>query len=139
MRKFLLGCGIVSSPLYVLTDLVGGLRYPGYSFASQGVSELMAIGAPSRGLVDPLFLLYDVLAVAFGIGVLREAGEANPQLRRSGLLLVAYAVAGMLGPTVFPMHQRGSAASDAAHIVLTALLVLFMFLAIGFAGMALGK
>jgi hypothetical membrane protein len=140
MRKLLLGCGIISSLLYVLTDLLGGLHYPGYSFGSQGVSELMAIGSPSRGLVDPLFILYDLLAVAFGIGVLREAGD-NPRLRRSGLLLVAYAVAGMLGPPFFSMHMRGtgSFASDRAHIVLTAVLVVFMFLAIGFAGLALDK
>jgi hypothetical membrane protein len=141
MRKVLLCCGAFSSLVYVLTDILGGLRYPGYSFASQGVSELMAIGAPSRGLVDPLFIVYDVLAVAFGIGVVREAAERNPQLRRSGLLLVVYALAGMLGPTVFPMHQRGtgSFASDTPHIVLTAVLVIFMFLAIGFAALALDK
>ncbi|HEY7233493.1 MAG TPA: hypothetical protein VH539_05045 [Gemmatimonadaceae bacterium] len=58
MRKFLLGCGGASSVLYVLTDLLGGLHYPGYSFVSQGVSELMAIGSPvertGRSAVSPL-------------------------------------------------------------------------------------
>jgi hypothetical protein len=44
-RQLLLACGILSSLLYVATDILGGLRYEGYSFTSQAVSELMAIGA----------------------------------------------------------------------------------------------
>ena len=45
-RALLLG-GVVSSALYVATDILGGLRYEGYSFTSQVISELMARGAPS--------------------------------------------------------------------------------------------
>jgi len=48
VRQLLLGCGALSSLLYVATDVLGGTRYEGYSFSSQAVSELMAIGAPSE-------------------------------------------------------------------------------------------
>jgi hypothetical protein len=44
VRRFLLGCGIVSSVWYVITDLIGTLRYPGYSYADQWFSELTAQG-----------------------------------------------------------------------------------------------
>ena len=78
-RKTLLVCGILSSLLYVATDVLGGMRYPGYSFTSQAVSELMAIGAPSEAFVDPLFIAYGVLVLAFGVGVLREGvGRTAP-------------------------------------------------------------
>jgi hypothetical protein len=36
VRKILLICGIVSSVWYVVTDVIGTLRYPGYSYANQG-------------------------------------------------------------------------------------------------------
>ena len=49
--KPLLICGILGSILYLFADVIGGLIWQGYSHASQGVSELMAVGAPSRPLV----------------------------------------------------------------------------------------
>jgi len=60
LRTILLACGILSSLLYVATDLLGGTSYEGYSFSAQTISELSAIGAPSKPLVGPLFLTYDV-------------------------------------------------------------------------------
>ena len=35
LRKILLGCGVVSSVLYVAVDVLGTLRYPGYSYTEQ--------------------------------------------------------------------------------------------------------
>ena len=49
-RKVLLGCGILSSLLYVAANIVGFRRWTDYSLTSQTVSELSAIGAPSRAL-----------------------------------------------------------------------------------------
>jgi hypothetical protein len=46
-RKVLLVCGILSSLLYVATDILGAMRFEGYSYTSQSISELMAVGAPS--------------------------------------------------------------------------------------------
>jgi hypothetical protein len=57
------------------TDVLGGMRYEGYSFTSQAISELMATGAPSEAFVDPLFITYGVLALAFSVGVRRERGR----------------------------------------------------------------
>jgi hypothetical membrane protein len=141
MRQLLLGCGVLSSLLYVVTDVIGGLSYEGYSFTSQAISELMAVGAPSEAIVDPLFLTYGVLALAFGVGVLREGAGRTRALRISGALLVGYAAMGFTGPILFEMHQRGTSGleGDTPHIILTALLVLLQLLAIGFAAFALGK
>jgi hypothetical membrane protein len=140
LRQVLLGCGILSSLLYIATDVLGGLRYDGYSFTSQAISELMAVGAPSEGFVDPLFILYGVLAVVFGIAVFRE-GAARSRLRITGALVIAYALLGLTGPLFFEMSQRGAGATgnDLGHIVLTAALVLCLLLTIGFGANALGR
>jgi hypothetical membrane protein len=137
----LIVCGILSSLLYVATDVLGGLLYDGYSFTSQMVSELMAIGAPSEAFVDPLFIIYGVLTAMFGLGVIREAGGRNNALRITGVLLIGYAVVGFTGPTLFEMHQRGagSSGSDLPHIVVTGVLVLLTLLAMGFGAFALDR
>jgi hypothetical protein len=141
IQQALLACGIVSSLLYAATDLLGGLRYEGYSFTSQAVSELMAAGAPSESLVDPLFIAYDLLMVAFGIGVLRERVGRNGFLRITGALLIAYGIMGFAGPTLFEMRPRGtgSIATDLPHIILTGALVLVTLLAIGMGAFAFGR
>ena len=142
VRQILLLCGILSPLLYVATDVLGGMRYEGYSFSSQAISELMAIGAPSETFVDPLFITYGVLTLAFGVGVFREGLDGNRALRIAGLLLIAYAASGLTGPVFFEMHQRGAgggSGSDFPHIVLTGVLVGLTLLAIGSSAFALGK
>jgi hypothetical membrane protein len=140
VQPMLLWSGIISSLLYVVTDVLGGLRYDGYSFTSQAISELMAVGAPSETFVDPLFILYGVLAAAFGIGVVQEETRQR-RLRIAGVLLTAYAIIGLTGPLFFEMSPRGAggAGSDSAHIVLTAVLVLLLLLAVGVGATALGR
>ena len=57
LRKTLLACDILSSVLYVGADLIAAVRFPGYhSFISQAVSELTAVGAPTKGSVEPFFI-----------------------------------------------------------------------------------
>lgn len=140
VRQVLLWCGIFSSLLYAATDVLGGLRYEGYSFTSQVISELMAVGAPSETFVDPLFIFYGLLAVAFGIGVFQE-GAGRSRLRIAGALLITYAIIGFTGPLFFEMNQRGAvgAGSDLSHIVVTAALVLLLLLSVGFGANAFGK
>jgi hypothetical protein len=140
-RRILLPCGVLSPLVYLAADVVGGLRYKGYSFTSQAISELMATGAPSESFVDPLFIMYGVLMVIFGAGVLRESADDERALRIAGALLVGYAAIGLTGPIFFEMHQRGAGSVDAdrPHIVLTGVLVLLTLLSIGSGALALGR
>jgi hypothetical protein len=140
-REVLLGCGAAATLVYAAADLIGGLVYPGYSFSSRMVSELMAVGAPSERYVDPLFLLFGGLTVAFGVGVFREGSGGNRRLEVAGALLAAYGAIGLSGPTLFEMHPRGSPGleSDWPHIAVTAVLVVVTLAAMGFAAFALGK
>ena len=78
VRKILLICGIVSSVWYVVTDVIGTLRYPGYSYADQWFSELTAQRAPTRDFMValngiPYTLLVGPSRRAYGHRLLRNA------------------------------------------------------------------
>ena len=137
-RRLLLACGIASSALYALVNVIAPLRYPGYDVVAQAVSELGAIGAPSRPLMIATGLPYNLLVLAFAWGVWR-AGDGNRPLRAAAASLAAFAALGVVAPFT-SMQQRGQpfALTDALHITCTALTVLLMLLAIGFGAAALG-
>ena len=105
VRKGLLVCGILSSLLYTAMAVFVPMRYDGYSSASQTISELSAIGAPTRAPWVVLGIAYTLLVAAFGWGV-RASGHDNRPLRVAAGLLVAYGLIGLAWPLA-PMHMRG--------------------------------
>ncbi|HEY3373728.1 MAG TPA: DUF998 domain-containing protein [Candidatus Aquicultor sp.] len=131
VQKALLVCGIVSTLLYAATDVLGGMRLTGYSHLDQMVSELSAVGAPTRPLMLASGIVYDTLVVVFGIGVWALAGKKR-SLRVSAIALVAFGVIGWLGWLV-PMNARGAerSATDLGHLVFGMASVLSMVLFIG--------
>lgn len=140
LRRVLLLCGILSSLLYVTTVVVAGLRWETYSAASQTVSELFAIGAPTSCLVVPLFVLYALLVYAFGAGVWLSAGRSRA-LRAAAVLIMGKEVLGLIVTLFFSMHLRGteSTLTDQMHAILTLVGVVFILAAIGLAATAFGK
>jgi len=137
----LLICGIVASVLYFAMNVFIPLQWQGYSFASQVISELSAIDAPTRSLWVPLGVAYGVLMLAFGWGVW-VSGRGNRPLRIAGALIFIYSIIGLAWP---PMHQRevvaagGATLTDTLHIVWSIAWVVFMLAAIAFGAFALGK
>src|SRR5215213_5670970 len=145
VRKILLGCGIVSSVWYVITDVIGTLRYPGYSYADQWFSELTAQGSPVRPLMIALNgIPYTLLVGAFAVGVWTSASPKRAA-RITGAMLLGYAAFGMAGGVFFPMRPREALAAgegtlrNAMHIPATAVMSLFIVLAMGFGATLLGK
>lgn len=141
-RKILLTCGIVSSLLYVAMNIIGAMRWEGYSSSAQTISELSAVGAPTRPLWMVLGTIYTVLMTAFGWGVWRSARQSHP-LRVVGGLIVVYGVSGLAWPFA-PMHQRtvlaasGGTLTDTMHIIFGMATVLLMVTAMGFGAAAFG-
>jgi hypothetical protein len=135
-RRALIICGILSSLWYVAINIYVPMQYEGYSLSSLTVSELSAIGAPTRKLWVLLVIAYPLLFAAFGLGVLQSAKE-NRALRVVGRLIIAYCVFNLYWP---PMHQRGlePTITDTLHIVWAAVTVLFMMVMMGFGAAALG-
>ena len=140
LRTALLICGIVSSLLYVGADILAAMRWENYSYASQSISELMAIGAPTRPLLVALFSVYNLLVIAFGYGVWAAAGSRRA-LRVTGILLAVYGAAGYVGLLATPVHLGEAVGSPAntLHIALTAVIVLLLLLSFGLGALAFGQ
>lgn len=143
VTSVLLVCGIGASLLYAALNAVVPFSAPGYSSVSQTVSELSAVGAPTRTLWMLLCIPYTLLSIAFAWGVWLAAGRDHG-MRVVGGLLLAYAALGLLWPFA-PMHSRealaagGGTFSDTMHIALGAGSVLLMLLAITRGSAAFGR
>lgn len=123
MKKLLMLCGISAAVVYVGTVILGGLLRPGYSHISEAISELVADGAPNRPLLSSLFLLYNVLASAFGIGLFLKA-KSQSRSQISGIIgslaLFLVGPAGILMELAFPQDPGGTATTFAGtmHFVM---------------------
>jgi hypothetical protein len=142
LRDTWLVCGVASSLLYFAMNIIVPMEWIAYDPVSQVVSELSAVGAPTRPLWVVLGILYTVLVTAFGWGV-RMAAGGDRRLRFAGTLIAIYGALGIVW--IFaPMHSRevlaagGGTFSDTMHIALSAATVLLYLLALGFAAGTLG-
>ena len=136
VRTIALTCGLVSSLWYVVINIYVPLQYEGYSMLSFTVSELSAIGAPTRQLWVMLVVLYPLLFAVFGWGVLKST-NGNTKLRVVGSLIIIYSIFNIYWP---PMHMRGNTPTltDTLHIVWAMVTVLFMIVMMVFGATAFG-
>jgi hypothetical protein len=127
-QRMLLFAGIASSLTYVAANVVAGLAWKDYSFASQTISELSAIDAPSRQVWLSFGAIYNLFLVAFAIGVWQAAGHRQG-LRATAIALVAICALSAVWP---PMHMRGEVQTlaDTLHVVFAALVSVVIFVAI---------
>jgi hypothetical protein len=141
LKRGLLSCGIASSVLYAAMLILVPMQWDDYSSASQTVSELSAIDAPTRALWVLPGMAYTLLMAIFGFGIQKSANGNRP-LKIVGTIIIIYGLIGIFWP---PMHLRevlavnGPTLTDTLHIVWTIATVLLMLLAIGFGSMAFGK
>lgn len=121
--RALLLCAVVSTLLYVLIDAVAAIRYEGYSYHSQTISELSAIGAPTRGFWLPFGFVYSVLVLLGGLGIV-AAGRQLRAVRLVGVIVILIGVIGLVAWPFAPMHQRevlaagGGTFTDTIHLAL---------------------
>jgi len=139
VRRILLLCGILSPVLYALADALAGLRWEGYSFRDQTISELGAIGAPSSTLFAVLLIPTYLLFVAFGAGVWLTAD--GRRLRISAGLLIAFGVIALIAGPFVAMRPRGAeqGLAGALHLIEGGLEMIILLAAMGFAAMALSR
>jgi hypothetical protein len=139
----LLGCGVVALGLYVGMDAIAALRYDGYHYADQTISELSAIGAPTRSFWLPLGFVHSALMLLFAAGLWRTARQRLLQV--VGLLAASVGVLGVVGWPFAPMHQRavlaagGGTWSDTMHLVLSGVSSLLFLVSIAVGARVLGK
>ena len=98
--------------------MIAPLRHPGYhNFTSQMVSELMAVGAPTRHLLIWLFTPYNLLVFAFAAGVWASA-QGRRSVRLTAAALVGYGVVSNGRAILLPdglARNGGLAAGRSAH------------------------
>ncbi len=113
-RNWLMVCGILAPVVYVAAVILGGALRPGYDHLTEPVSELTAAGAPNKGLLDIFFLVYNLLVIAFAVGLFRKAA-ASSRSRVGGMVagvaLMAAGAAGVLLQLFFPQDPGGAQAA----------------------------
>ena len=139
-RKLLLVCGVLSSLLYIITDLLASAWYEGYSLIDQNYSELLATGAPTRPAMLLVSFAYNLLVATFAAGVW-TAATPKRTAHVTGAVMIAYAALSMVTPLFFQMDMRGAEATPlgSLHPHMTAVMSLFILLSIGFGAFLLGK
>lgn len=139
-QRALLASGIAAPALYAVADIVAGMRWEGYSFRDQTISELGAIEAPSRGVFSVFLIVVYALMAAFGIGIWR-ASDGNRRLRTAGGLIIAVGVLALTVGQFAAMRMRGSeqGSAGALHLIEGLVAMLMVFASMGIAATALGR
>lgn len=106
LRRILLACGIVGATLYPLSDIFATTRYPGFSYRDQAVSELFAIGAPTSGIVVPLFTSSSSLLFLFAMGIWMSANDRR-WVKLLAVMMALNTIDALILWNFFPMHMRG--------------------------------
>ena len=121
--------GILALLSYTAAVVFSPMRYPGYNWMAQAVSDLSADSAPSRGLWNRLAALYGVGSVvcASCAAIFVSERRISSRLFRVGV----YLFAGMnwlsnVGYAMFPLADSGkeiASFQEIMHMVVTILVV----------------
>jgi len=130
--------GIGAVGVYLFATILGGFLFPHYSHISQAISELVGSHAPTRTLLNPIFLLYNLLLVGFTIGLYTKWNNKFTKL--GAITLVILCIASIL-MWWFPMDSRGYPATQngLVHIILASIESLATIIATFLFGFGLKK
>ena len=139
LNVLLVSCGIVAPLLYVATDAFLAMRWEGYSYRDQTISELNAIGAPTRTLSIVLGIVGYAFVVAFGVGVWRSAADSR-RLHVAAGGLIALGVLAWFGVPFMSMHVREAeeTLTDTLHVAQLAIAAPLLLVIIGSGAAAFG-
>jgi hypothetical protein len=138
--QILVLCGILSSVLYIMTDIIVSLHYAGYSIIDQNYSELLATGAPTRSIMLIVSVVYNLLVACFAAGLWLSVSNKRAKSITSIAMLI-YAILSMVTPSFFQMDMRGANVTPlgSLHPLMTAIMSLFILLSIGSGAFIFGK
>ena len=121
-RKIFFICGMLIPVMYIFMYVLGAALRPGYNHISDSVSELLSPGAPNRSLITIIDLIYGLLHILFGIGVLQfiRGGEHNAPIGNIGGWMIICAGVAIVGTAIFPQDAMGTPATipGKIHLIL---------------------
>ena len=126
--------GVVSLLSYTAAVIFSPLKYNGYNWMAQAVSDLSAVSAPSRELWNQLSALYVPCGIVSVMAVCVYAGgKLNKALRTGIFLFAAMQWISAVGYAMFPLTQAGtpSGFQNVMHLLVTAAVVLLSIASLG--------
>ena len=133
-HKSLVLCGVLSSLIYILGDIAASNIYEGYHYTSQAVSDLGAIGSPTRPIVFVIFCIYNTLVLLFGLGLIATKKQKSVTML-TGIMFVIYAIIGQLTFMYGPMNIQEAigAETNIEYLILayTNILPMLFVIAVG--------
>ena len=104
--------GILAPIVYVIAVVPGGALWPGCNQVSRYIGDLPASGVPNAWVLNPLFGLFNLLVLVYGIGFLRSARSSvdNPRARTGKAGAIVPLLQGFFGVATlfFPEDPAGS-------------------------------
>ncbi len=72
--RFLLACGVIGAPLFLLSLFIFGTMFSGYNPLNEPISQLGAVDSPVKTLANVLsFNLFGILIILFAVGLFRSS------------------------------------------------------------------
>jgi hypothetical protein len=114
--------GLAAAALYVIATAAGSFLDPHYSQIREHVSELTAVGAPTWAALAPAYISYNLLVMAFAIGLYVCSG-LRPAWGVGVALMVVNGLAGVGMVTAFRQDPGGAPTTFAGsvHLILAGL------------------
>lgn len=133
--------GAIAVFFYVFHVLLGGWLWEGYRHLHQPISDLTAQGAPDRGILTAMTILYGICSIMFAASAYIAFKRFAPKISRVGMLvfLAMHLVSITYG--LFPQDAPGAPLSFTGmmHLAVTALIVPLTILAPLLVGIGLRK
>ena len=109
-RKIFIISGMLIPVTYIFMYVLGGALRPGYNHIADSVSELLSPGAPNRGLITSIDLVYGILHILFGIGVLNfiRGTEQKSLIGNIGAWMIIGVGIAIIGTAIFPQDAVGA-------------------------------
>lgn len=141
MSKKLIGLGMVSSILYLLHVIIGGILWKGYSQLNQPVSDLTSANAPNKALLNIFLNGYLICSVIFIVSLYIYTKKFSNKIFKSGVIMFFIMDVVTFMYTFFPEDMPGTKLSfqGLMHLVITGPIVLCSILFPLFIGIGLKK
>jgi hypothetical protein len=110
--------GMLVPITYIFLYVLGGALRPDYNHISNSVSELLSPGSPNKSLLMVIQIIYALLHVVFGYGVLRfiQVTASHPLIGQVGAWMIIALGLVTIGTVIFPQDAEGTPVSSAGQI-----------------------